>query len=128
MEQRSCLARLRRDLRLLQMSHNAEKVKQSKTYKRQVRELNEQIALMKRREHDKARLEGLMKKSEDMVSRLKNDIARIKGQKSTLEKQIHVRCCCVSEACCHLDLIFCHRPGCLHCVTLVHFAGPSSRL
>lgn len=76
---------------LLQQNHTAEKIKQSKTYKRQVKELNEQISLMKRREHDKARLEGLMKKSEDMVHRLRTDITRIKNQKSSLERQIQVR-------------------------------------
>lgn len=75
----------------VQQNHTAEKIKQSKTYKRQVKDLNEQIALMKRREHDKQRLEGLMKKSEDMVHRLKSDITRIKNQKSGLERQIQVR-------------------------------------
>lgn len=74
----------------MQNSHTADKIKQSKTYKRQVKELNEQIALMKRREHDKQRMETLMRKSEDMVHRLKSDITRIKNQKGSLEKQVQV--------------------------------------
>ena len=76
---------------LVQNSHTADKIKQSKTYKRQVKELNEQIALMKRREHDKQRMEAIMRKSEDMVQRLKSDITRIKNQKGNLEKQVQVR-------------------------------------
>lgn len=80
---------------MLQQNHTAEKIKQSKTYKRQVKELNEQLSLMKRREQDKSRLAGLMKKSEDMVQRLRSDITRIKNQKSSLERQIHVRSPCV---------------------------------
>ena len=76
---------------LVQNSHTADKIKQSKTYKRQVKELNEQIALMKRREHDKQRMEIIMRKSEDMVHRLKSDITRIKNQKGNLERQVQVR-------------------------------------
>jgi hypothetical protein len=88
----------------VQQNHTAEKIKQSKTYKRQVKELNEQIVLMKRREQDKQRLEGLMKKSEDMVHRLKSDITRIKNQKSSLERQIQVRTSLILVICVGLCL------------------------
>lgn len=72
----------------MQNQHAAEKIKQSKTYKRQVKELNEQLALMKKKETEKIKLEGLMRKSEEMINRLKSDVNRIKGQKAGIAKQM----------------------------------------
>jgi hypothetical protein len=72
----------------MQSSHTAEKVKQAKSYKRQLKDLGEQLTLMKRKEHEKAKLESLMRKSEDLVNRLKTDVSRIKGQKAGLVKQV----------------------------------------
>lgn len=72
----------------LQNQHTAEKIKQSKTYKKQVKDLNEQLALMKRKEAEKVKLEGLMRKSEEMITRLKSDVNRIKGQKAGIAKQM----------------------------------------
>lgn len=72
----------------MQNQHAAEKIRQSKTYKKQVKDLNEQLALMKRKEMEKNKLEGLIRKSEEMVNRLKSDVNRIKGQKAGIAKQM----------------------------------------
>lgn len=53
-----------------------------------MKELNEQLALMKRKEMEKTKLEGLMRKSEEMINRLKGDVNRIKGQKAGIAKQM----------------------------------------
>lgn len=72
----------------LQMSHTDEKKKQAQSYRKQLKDLEEQLARMRKDSHAKARLEALMRKSEDAMNRLKNDISRIRNQKSGLFKQV----------------------------------------
>eukprot|EP00892_Ulva_mutabilis_P001765 jgi/Ulvmu1/1158/UM107_0032.1 len=79
---------LHKRLKEVDNQHAAEKIKQSKTYKKQVKDLNEQLALMKKKETEKIKLEGLMRKSEEMINRLKSDVNKIKGQKAGIAKQM----------------------------------------
>jgi hypothetical protein len=74
----------------LQMSHTDEKKKQAQSYRKQLKDLEEQLVRMRKESHAKARLETLMRKSEDAMLRLKNDISRIRNQKSGLLKQVRV--------------------------------------
>jgi hypothetical protein len=72
---------------VLQESHSEEKKKAAAAYRKQLKELEEQVARSRKDSAAKVRLEGLMRKSEEVVNRLKADISRMKNQKSSMLKQ-----------------------------------------
>jgi hypothetical protein len=72
----------------VQSSHTEEKRKQAASYKRQLAQLEEDLARAKRDSHAKAKLEGLLRKNDEAVERLNAEIGRIRAQKASLSKQV----------------------------------------
>jgi hypothetical protein len=85
----------------MQESHSDEKRKAAAAYRKQLKDLEEQVSKARKDSAAKVRLEGLMRKSEEVVTRLKTDISRMKNQKSGLLKQAR-RCLACLECgyCC----------------------------